>query len=306
MSHAKAIDIAYVRFTAPDLDRMEAFLADFGLLRAARSETTLHMRGRDGAPFAHVTELGDPGFAGLGFELAEAGELARLSALSGAPVEDIGEPGGGRRVRLMDPDGFQIDAVVRPRDASASITARAPVNDARHRARLNAVSRVAGGPADVLRLGHCVLNVSDFRVSEKWYKDHFGLITSDEIELAPGAALGAFLRCDRGVQPVDHHTLFLLGAGAAKFNHVAFEVTDFDALMAGHHHLKDKNWTPEWGVGRHILGSQVFDYWRDPWGHAIEHWTDGDLFDSNSGSRKASLQDLIGTQWGPMAPPTMG
>lgn len=306
MSAAKATDIAYVRFQAPDLDRMATFLTDFGLLPAARSETTLYMRGRDGAPFAHVTTLGEARFAGLGFALENVAALEALASFAGATLEDIAEPGGGRMVRLTDPDGFRVDAVVRPHATPDPLGAHAPINDARKRQRQNAVSRVHDGPAQVLRLGHCVLNVTDFRASERWYKDHFGLITSDEIELAPGAALGAFMRCDRGDMPVDHHTLFLVGTGTPKFNHAAFEVTDIDDLMAGHHHLKEKDWTPEWGIGRHILGSQVFDYWRDPWGHAVEHWTDGDLFDAASGSRKATVQDLVGTQWGPSAPPTMG
>jgi hypothetical protein len=117
-------------------------------------------------------------------------------------------------------------------------------------------------------------------------------------------ALGAFLRCDRGETPTDHHTLFLLQspAGTAKFNHAAFEVADFDDLMLGHTHLKRAKRTPAWGVGWHILGSQIFDYWKDPWGHELEHWTDGDLFAASDGSHKATLQDLLGVQWGPHHP----
>jgi hypothetical protein len=30
-------------------------------------------------------------------------------------------------------------------------------------------------------------------------------------------------------------------------------------------------------VGRHILGSQVFDYWHDPSRFKIEHYADGDV-----------------------------
>ncbi len=48
--------------------------------------------------------------------------------------------------------------------------------------------------------------------------------------------------------------------------------------MAGHEHLKLAGYQQDWGVGRHVLGSQVFDYWRDPWGYRVEHWTDGDVF----------------------------
>ncbi|MBV9540513.1 MAG: VOC family protein, partial [Alphaproteobacteria bacterium] len=132
----------------------------------------------------------------------------------------------------------------------------------------------------------------------------FGFITSDEIEAAPGMAIGAFLRCDRGNTPTDHHTLFLLQspAGAPRFNHAAFEVVDFDDLMLGHTHLKRAKRTPAWGVGRHILGSQIFDYWKDPWGNELEHWTDGDLFTAADGSNKTTFKDLLGVQWGPAHP----
>jgi hypothetical protein len=99
--------------------------------------------------------------------------------------------------------------------------------------------------------------------------------------------------------------MFLLGTGKPGFNHAAFEVADFDDLMCGHDWLKQKGRRHEWGVGRHLLGSQIFDYWRDPWGHTLEHWTDGDLLDAAWGSRISSIQEVVGTQWGPMAPSTM-
>ena len=76
--------------------------------------------------------------------------------------------------------------------------------------------------------------------------------------------------------------------------------------MLGHTHLKRAKRTPAWGVGRHILGSQIFDYWKDPWGHELEHWTDGDLFAAGDGSHKATFQDLLGVQWGPNHPMTAG
>ena len=38
-----------------------------------------------------------------------------------------------------------------------------------------------------------------------------------------------------------------------------------------------KGYTPSWGVGRHILGSQVFDYWYTPDKFMIEHYSDGEF-----------------------------
>lgn len=303
----KADDIAFVRFSAPDLDQMETFLNDFGLVRAARDDTTLYMRGEGSDPFVHVTHKGAPGFAGVGFRALSVGDLEKLAGATGTKVEALEGPGGGKVVRLKDPDGFSVEAVAgRETAVPVAPPPAAILNDVRAHPRSNAPKRVRQGASHVRRLGHCVLNVSNFRASEAWYKSHFGFITSDEIKMSPEFSLGAFMRCDRGDKPADHHTLFLLGTGTPKFNHAAFEVTDFDDLMSGHDVLKDKAYRHQWGVGRHVLGSQIFDYWRDPWGHTLEHWTDGDVMTASWGSRDATPMDLMGVQWGMKMPADMG
>jgi catechol 2,3-dioxygenase-like lactoylglutathione lyase family enzyme len=303
----KVDDIAFVRFTAPDLDKMEAFLTDFGLARAHRDMNVLYMRGQGADPFLHVTHKGDPGFAGVAFKARSLDDLAKLAKAKDAKVEALDGPGGGKVVRLQDPDGFTVEVVAaREAVAPSPIPPALLVNDARTQPRRNAAKRVGQGAAHIKRLGHCVLNVSNFRASEAWYKEQFGFITSDEIKMSPEFALGAFMRCDRGEKPADHHTLFMLGTGQAKFNHAAFEVIDMDDLMSGHDLLKEKGHEAQWGVGRHVLGGQIFDYWKDPWGHVLEHWTDGDLMTASWGSREATMQDLIGVQWGMKMPPNMG
>jgi catechol 2,3-dioxygenase-like lactoylglutathione lyase family enzyme len=298
----KVNDIAFVRFQAPDLDVMQTFLEDFGMHCAQRTGDTLYMRGTDDEGFVHVTHLGaEAGFVGLAFAANSAADLDDLSPHSDfSDVVDLDGPGGGRVVRATDPDGFQVEVV-----AGRGSVGRLPVptdalrNDAASQPRKGAALRLESGPSHVKRLGHCVLNVVDYRASEAWYKQHFGLVTSDEIQLDERTALGAFLRCDRGDHYVDHHTLFLLGVGAAGFNHAAFEVSDFDDLMTGHSHLATRGRHAQWGVGRHILGSQIYDYWLDPYGHMVEHWTDGDLFNNATPPNTADLASLLGSQWGP-------
>jgi catechol 2,3-dioxygenase-like lactoylglutathione lyase family enzyme len=308
MSIVHAEDIAYVRFGAPDLQAMRAFLIDFGLTEALSGAGGLFMRGLGPAPFLHSTEEGAPAFRALGLRLSSVADLERLSAHEAAEIAPLDAPGGGFVARLADPDGHVVEAVAGQAPAETkAIEAVTPWNDARVHDRLRAVKRIAAGPARVVRLGHCVLNVSSFRASERWYKDRFGFITSDEVALSPEFSLGAFLRCDRGDTPTDHHTLFLAQAPSGPgFNHAAFEVTDLDDLMRGHDHLAAAARKPAWGVGRHILGSQVFDYWRDPWGHTLEHWTDGDLLTAADGSNVATLPDLLGVQWGQSMPADFG
>ena len=308
MSILKIEDVAYVRFRAPDLAEMRAFLEDFGLALTEATPARLVARGAGPSPVAHVTELGDAGFVGVAFRAESVADLQRLAAAEGAAIEPLDLPGGGSVVTLRDPDGHRVDLVAGQAPANALPVAGAQAwNHAGVRQRLRATKRIAAGPANVVRLGHVVLNVSDFRASEQWYKQRLGFITSDEIQLSPARALGAFLRCDRGETPTDHHTLFLAQSPKGPgFNHAAFEVADLDDLMRGHQRLSDAGRHAEWGVGRHILGSQVFDYWRDPWGHTLEHWTDGDMFTAADGSNTVTLQELLGVQWGPSAPPTMG
>lgn len=298
-------DVAYVRFAAPDLDVMESYFSDFGMHRSERTDTALFMRGTDDEGFVHVTELAaEAGFIGLAFEAASVEDLERLADHD--DFGDVGEldgPGGGRVVRATDPNGFQIEVIAaRGSVGRLASTVRVSRNDAVEQPRRSSTVRLDPGPSHVRRLGHVVLNVVDFRVSEAWYKQHFGLITSDEIVLSESRSLGAFMRCDRGATHVDHHTLFLVGSGTAEFNHAAFEVADFDDLMTGHTYLRQSERQHQWGIGRHILGSQIYDYWRDPYGHMVEHWTDGDLFDNTTPPNAASVSELLDSQWGP----TMG
>ncbi len=306
MSIIRVEDVAYVRFRIPDLAEMRGFLEDFGLVVAEATDERLVSRGFGDQPVLHVAERGEPAFLGLAFRAPSLGQLERLAAAEQVAIEALDLPGGGWRARLLDPDGNQVDVVAEQAAQAAAAPCVETWNNIGQHPRQSQTKRLAAGAAHVNRLGHVVLNVSDFRTSERWYKDRFGFITSDEIQLTPEISIGAFMRCDRGEAPTDHHTLFLVQSPTGPgFNHAAFEVADLDDLMRGHERLKLAGRSAEWGVGRHILGSQVFDYWRDPWGHTLEHWTDGDVFVAADGSNTASLQDLLGVQWGSPAPATM-
>ena len=301
----KVKDVAYVRFAAPDLDAMERFLSDFGLVVTTREREVLYARATDPSPYVHVTERGEAGFRGVAFEAASNEDLSAAAKLEGASaVEKIEAPGGGERVRFSDPDGFAVE-IVHGRQELPPLPVRsaAPHNRGSDRRRLGNLQRIQAGPACVKRLGHVVVRVSDFRRSEAWYKSRFGFLSSDEVYLGKrDNVITAFMRCDRGDEYTDHHTLLCLGVGEVGFDHAAFEVEDIDAEMLGHDHLKQAGYQHHAGIGRHILGGGVFDYWRDPWGHVLEHFTDGDLLNAQ---HKPALHDLaaaLGSQWGRFSP----
>jgi catechol 2,3-dioxygenase-like lactoylglutathione lyase family enzyme len=300
----KVRDVAYVRFSAPDLDAMQRFLEDFGLVVTAREGDVLYSRGTDPSPYAHVCELGEPEFRGMAFEAASAQDLAAVARLEGAsPIEKIEAPGGGQRVRFVDPDGYAVE-VVHGREQLAPLAVRSasPLNQGSERRRFGTLQRVEAGPASVKRLGHVVVRVSDFRRSEAWYRSRFGFVPSDEIYLGePDNVVTSFLRCDLGQEYSDHHTLLCVGLGEVGFDHAAFEVEDVDAVMLGHDHLEKGGYEHHAGIGRHVLGSQVFDYWRDPWGRVLEHFTDGDLLNEQHEPGSYDPVTALGTQWGRFA-----
>ena len=79
---------------------------------------------------------------------------------------------------------------------------------------------------------------------------------------------------------------------------------DIDDVAMGHDHLAQAGkYEHMWGLGRHVLGSQVYDYWADPWGRVHEHWADSDRLNSGQrlepgagrgGARLAMGRDAVG------------
>jgi catechol 2,3-dioxygenase-like lactoylglutathione lyase family enzyme len=134
----------------------------------------------------------------------------------------------------------------------------------------------------------------------RWFRERLGMIPSDYLCVPgdEGRVIGTFLRCDRGEQFVDHHSLLVLQADKAGVHHCSFEVQDLDAIMAAHDYLLERGYRPDVGVGRHLLGSQIFDYWRDPCDFRIEHYTDGDVVNSLHVPQKFAGSADQTTQWG--------
>lgn len=295
-----------VRFSAPDLDQMREFLLDFGLGDAEDAgDGVLRMRGAGDAPFIHETQMGEPGFVATTLRAASLDDLKTLAAAEGADIVPATGPGGGSMVVLTDPDGYRVEVITgRARVAPLSGARGERWNTIAGQLRANQPKRLGSRPARVERLGHVVLGMSNTEAAWEWWNSRFGLIMSDEVRTPDGFLAAAFIRFDLGPKPTDHHSLnFATVPGRApSFHHVAFEVTDFDDLMVGHEYLKAAGRQHDWGVGRHILGSQVFDYWKDPWGHRVEHWTDGDLFASDHPTGVADIPTMLGHQWGPGTP----
>jgi hypothetical protein len=178
-------------------------------------------------------------------------------------------------------------------------------NTAHHTPRVNRTVRAPIEPAQVVKLGHFVLQTVDFPRMADWYLRVLGLIPTDVQYLADGSPNLAFCRLDLGNEPADHHTVVLVGGIEEKYEHSAYEVVDLDALGQGQQVLRAQGYRHMWGIGRHVLGSQLFDYWFDPDGFEYEHYTDGDVFTADHETEYSPLEFGGLWAWGDDAPASM-
>lgn len=302
MAGIKVTDLAYGRLRAPDLDAMEEFLTHFGMVKVERTKAALYMRGTDPAHHIHVTEKGDPGFVGLAYYAASPEDLARVARAPGASgVEDIDEPGAGRRVRLKEPNGYQIEVVCGIEELPPIPVERQPLNSGPEPLRrAGELFRLPKGPSRVKRIGHGVMASPKVMETVQWFRDTLGFVCSDDVYAgAKDNIIGSFNRCDRGEVYVDHHVFFCIRNERAGLNHLSFEVQDVDDVFMGHDYLeKMDRYEHMWGLGRHLLGSQVYDYWADPWGRVHEHWADTDRLNARNGGNLLPVEEALVSQWG--------
>lgn len=303
MTVIKVRDLAWARMRAPDLDAMEEFLTHFGLTRAARTPTALYMRGTDPLHHIHVTEKADDaGFVGFAYHAASEADLARLAGVPGASaVEPVDEPGGGKRVRLREPNGYQVEVIWGLETLPPIPVDHTPMNTgAEPLRRAGTLMRLRKSPTPIKRIGHGVMGTPKVRETVQWFRDTLGFIGSDDVYVGQkDNVIGSFNRCDRGDEYVDHHTLFCVYNARAGMNHVSFEVPDVDAVFKDHEYIaRLGKYEHMWGVGRHLLGSQVYDYWCDPWGRVHERWADTDRLNARSGSNLLSAEEGLVSQWG--------
>nr|WP_212760894.1 VOC family protein [Telluria aromaticivorans] len=307
----KAQSLAFLMFEKPDLEACQAFLEDFGMRPARRLADVLSMRGSGSEPCLYLARRGKHArYRGAAFTVPGLACLHRMVSEAGArPLRPSEVPGGGEGVELVDPAGNLV-WLVAGQDQLDPLPLRAPLhlqaNTLVSTPRINQAIRPPLEPAHVARLGHVVLQTVDFATMADWYMRHLGLIPTDVQYLEDGSPNLCFFRLDLGERPADHHSLVLAGGLEEKYEHSAYEVVDLDALGQGQNVLRAAGHRHMWGIGRHVLGSQLFDYWYDPDGMEFEHYTDGDLFTADHETHYVPLELSGIWAWGDDVPASMG
>jgi catechol 2,3-dioxygenase-like lactoylglutathione lyase family enzyme len=134
--------------------------------------------------------------------------------------------------------------------------------------------------ATPVRMGHVVYSIAraDQQKAADFYTKRLQFRMTDHT-----GDLGDFMRANGSN---DHHNLFfLLYPNRPAFNHVAFEVRDFDEIIFGGQNMRAKGWASDSAPGRHILGSNLFWYFHNPSGGNVEYFADMDQMDDDFKTR---------------------
>ncbi|CZR60148.1 related to 2,3-dihydroxybiphenyl-1,2-dioxygenase [Phialocephala subalpina] len=320
-SKVQLIRLSHVYFSHPNLKEFTKFALDFGFVEAHRDNDTIYFRGYGKDPYCYVameSKDGKPHFGGGAFVAASREEFEKAKNIEGALVKSLNAPGGGEMVTFARP-GDTFMHVVFGQEERAVETEHVPTathenlgafNTPFEKPRQGQFQRFHEGPALVHKLGHFGYVCRDFDSELEFYTSNFNFVHSDILFHPKFSNIDVltFMHLDLGKEYSDHHTLFLQRAPPevkkTYVHHSSFEVADFDTQLIGHEWLGKKGWKSVWGVGRHILGSQIFDYWMDPSGFKIEHYADGDIVNDEKEARKEVAGAI--SIWGPELPKDFG
>jgi hypothetical protein len=273
--------IESVLYGVDDIDAGIRYFTDWGLesveigasgasFRTAENQF-IHLRGRSDVSLPDAPDADRSTAREVTWGVSDAAALQAIVAELSTD-RDVREDADGT-LHAFDENGFAIGFRIEDRQVSNATPSAFNFNESVER-----LNREVAAPkqASPIRLGHVVYNSarglgdapSDF------YLNRLGFRLSDRT--LDG---GDFMRC---AGSKDHHTLFLTRRQeTASFNHIAFEVRDFDEIMLGGTFMKAQGWAQETVAGRHILGSNMYWYFRNPCGGNTEYFADMDRMDDN-------------------------
>ncbi|MBV9440235.1 MAG: VOC family protein [Candidatus Eremiobacteraeota bacterium] len=233
----------------------------------------------------------------LRFGADETGLGAIRARMRAAGVEEADPPHDalGDGLWLRDPDGNAVN--VRPAQHPSPRTApERIVNSPGNYRRIGFPGCPPRGRVSPYRLGHVVLQTPQLEEMLAFYRDVLGLALSDRCQ-----RIIAFLHVPQGG---DHHVLAFASAERRGFHHASFEVGSIDEIGMGAQTVLQAGYRDGWGLGRHVIGANLFHYLRDPWNSMAEYYCDMDQIpgDGSWQPRNYPPEDAQ-YRWGPHPPP---
>lgn len=270
--------LQYFALSVPDPEVGKDFYQDFGLegetvgdtavMRCAgRDQTQIILRGGVAKKSLHHIALGTAADEIDGMKQSLEAESVKLED---APYD--GAPDG---LWFRDPDGLLVNISVADNvPARSSPDPLTNINGHIHRPNVRGCSEEPF-VARPRRLGHVLLFTRDVPAKVDFYTRLLGMQLSDTM----GGDVVAFMRNGDGG---DHHVIALAKSENPGFHHASFEFGTVDDIGVATANMADKGHRHCWGFGRHVVGSNYFHYFRDPWGSLVEHFADIDVIEGGA------------------------
>jgi catechol 2,3-dioxygenase-like lactoylglutathione lyase family enzyme len=247
---SRVTEIRYVGYAVADFETEQRFYREtWGLTEVAARDGLTWFK-TPGSAEHHVVRLRKAATNHLdiiGFATPSRADVDALHAkVAGAGCrivhapQDLEGPGAGYAFRFFSPDGL-------PFEISSDVA----------RGDIRIIGRWEGLP---LRISHIVLHSPNPQAAAHFFTEVLGFKVSDWL-----GDFMCFLRCNSA-----HHRLAFL-PGPPCLNHVAYDMTDVDGMMAGISRLRQAGTDLRWGPGRHTAGDNAFSYFVTPAGFAVEY-----------------------------------
>jgi len=281
--------LGYVALNVTDMERSTAFYRDLvGLSVSDQNDQFVALRcSRDHHNLVLYRDT-TPGIKRIGFELESTGDLAaarrHLESLEIA-VESV-TPEELKALRTVSAFRFRLPG--------SGICLEFFVQ------MMHLAQAYEPSVAKIERLGHVVLNVTDFDKTVGFLTEKLGFRISDFV---PGFA--AFMRAFPN--PL-HHSLAILTGADDHLNHVNFMVKDVDDVGRAMNRMKKAEVEIVFGPGRHQPSESIFLYFLDPDRMTVEYSLGMETF-PEAGAREARLLEPVpGTLdlWGSVPTPAFG
>jgi catechol 2,3-dioxygenase-like lactoylglutathione lyase family enzyme len=284
----KVIGLNGIGLEVPQASTAEKFYGTFGLEARPRGTAI----GFGGAGRANDELLIIPGAAKkrlhhLSFTIRPGDEAAFEEKLSRHGLKTSAAPAPRPGLWFQDPWGTWINLSPGASPYGAKSEAKTEERlDVHHWRSLNRDPKPQ-------RLGHMLMFTPDYEKSEAFFTEVLGLRTTDR---AKGKV--SFMAAGNGV--IDHHCFGLIPSTHRGFQHASFKVSGIDDIGFGAWRMRAAGYKESFGPGRHALASNLFHYFRDPWGSWIEYYADMDRISDKWECRDWSeLPYVWGPEWAP-------
>lgn len=255
--------INHVGLLMPDLAEASRFMHAFGL-RVEQRGQQLNVRASASEHVWLRVQRGDKkqlAFVSVGCYAEDYLQICQQIEAAGGQPASAHALGSDDGYWFRDPHGTLLQLRVAPKmmpDQKTPMADRSVPAGVQGAAFRDTMATVAP-----TRLAHMLMFTPDVQRSVEFYEQALGVRVADR-----SADLVAFTYARHGC---DHHLLAFVKSDGIGVHHTSWDLPAIEDLGIGAAQMRNAGFPYQWGLGRHVLGSNYFNYVRDQAGKWWEY-----------------------------------